>query len=40
MLSFENDYNVGAHPKLLERLAQTNLQPQTGYGGDDFFFFL
>ena len=36
MLSFENDYNVGAHPKLLERLLQTNLQPQTGYGGDDF----
>ena len=36
MLSFENDYNVGAHPKLLQRLMETNLQPQTGYGGDDF----
>lgn len=36
MLSFENDYNVGAHPKLLQRLAETNLQPQTGYGGDEF----
>ncbi len=36
MLSFENDYNVGAHPKLLARLAETNLQPQTGYGGDEF----
>lgn len=36
MLSFENDYNVGAHPKLLARLTETNLQPQTGYGGDEF----
>ena len=36
MLSFENDYNVGAHPKLLQRLTETNLQPQTGYGGDEF----
>ena len=36
MLSFENDYNVGAHPKLLQRLMETNLQPQTGYGGDEF----
>lgn len=36
MLSFENDYNVGAHPKLLARLAETNLEPQTGYGSDDY----
>lgn len=36
MLSFENDYNVGAHPKLLEALEKTNLIPQTGYGEDDF----
>lgn len=36
MLSFENDYNVGAHPKLLERLMQTNLEPQTGYGEDEY----
>ena len=36
MLSFENDYNVGAHPKLLQRLAETNYEPQTGYGLDDF----
>ena len=35
-LSFENDYNVGAHPKLLQRLAETNLVPQTGYGLDEF----
>ncbi len=36
MLSFENDYNVGAHPKLLEALIKTNLIPQTGYGFDEF----
>lgn len=36
MLSFENDYNVGAHPKLLQRLAETNFEPQTGYGLDEF----
>ena len=36
MLSFENDYNVGAHPKLLARLTETNLEAQTGYGMDAF----
>ena len=36
MLSFECDYNVGAHPKILERLAETNLDPQTGYGEDRY----
>ena len=36
MLSFENDYNVGAHPAILRRLAETNLEPQTGYGEDAF----
>ena len=36
MLSFENDYNVGAHPKVLEALIKTNLVPQTGYGFDEF----
>ena len=36
MLSFENDYNVGAHPRILERLMQTNLEPQSGYGADRF----
>ena len=36
MISFENDYNVGAHPALLRRLAETNLAPQTGYGEDEF----
>lgn len=36
MLSFENDYNVGAHPQILERLMQTNFETQSGYGADRF----
>ena len=36
MLSFECDYNVGAHPALLARLAETNLIPAVGYGFDEF----
>ena len=34
MLYFENDYQEGAHPSILERLAQTNLTPMSGYGTD------
>lgn len=36
MLSFENDYTTGAHPKILERLLETNMQPASGYGTDLF----
>lgn len=36
MLSFENDYNNGAHPLVLKALADTNLIRQPGYGNDDF----
>lgn len=36
MISFENDYNKGAHPKLLERLIETNNVAQTGYGFDEY----
>ena len=34
MLSFESDYIMGAHPKILESLIETNLDPQPGYGAD------
>ena len=34
MVSFENDYNTGAHPEVLRRLLETNPEPQTGYGAD------
>lgn len=34
MLNFESDYIEGAHPKILERLIQTNMESQSGYGCD------
>lgn len=35
-VSFENDYNKGAHPAVLEALVRTNSESQTGYGGDPY----
>lgn len=34
MLSFESDYTTGAHPHVLQRLLDTNLESQPGYGND------
>ena len=34
MLSFKNDYQEGAHEKILARLIETNLEPLSGYGSD------
>lgn len=34
MLSFECDYNTGAHPKILEALVSTNFEACPGYGND------
>ena len=36
MLSFESDYTTGAHPQILRRLMETNLEPQSGYGSDAY----
>ena len=36
MVSFENDYIQGAHPALLQRLMETNLEPLSGYGQDPY----
>ena len=36
MLSFASDYIEGAHPAVLEELMKTNLDPQPGYGEDDY----
>ncbi|MBQ5424899.1 MAG: low specificity L-threonine aldolase [Bacteroidales bacterium] len=36
MISFESDYIAGAHPKVLERLAETNMEPLAGYGEDKY----
>ncbi len=34
MLNFECDYLQGAHPRILERFVETNLDTQPGYGND------
>ena len=36
MLSFECDYNQGAHPDILKLLSETNFIPRPGYGEDEF----
>jgi len=36
MISFECDYIAGAHPKVLERLVETNLEILPGYGADSY----
>ena len=36
MISFECDYNTGAHPEILKRFEETNLIPAPGYGDDPF----
>ena len=36
MVSFESDYITGAHPEVLRKLAETNLEPLPGYGTDPY----
>ncbi len=36
MLSFTCDYTQGAHPKILERLIETNMEQLPGYGNDRY----
>lgn len=36
MISFVNDYCEGAHPEILKKLSEINLEKQTGYMGSDF----
>ena len=36
MVSFESDYIAGAHPDVLRRLAETNLESLPGYGADRY----
>ena len=35
-LSFTSDYMEGAHPRILERLMETNLLKTPGYGTDEY----
>lgn len=36
MYNFQNDYSEGAHPNILNKLIETNLIPQLGYGEDEY----
>lgn len=36
MVMFKNDYSAGAHPKVMQRLMETNLEPLVGYGNDGY----
>ncbi len=36
MLYFINDYMEGAHPQILQRLIETNMEKTPGYGTDDY----
>lgn len=36
MISFESDYNNGAHPEILKRLSETNEEALSGYGSDPY----
>ena len=36
MICFDSDYMSGAHPKVMERLLETNFEQTTGYGTDPY----
>lgn len=36
MIYFDSDYMAGAHPKVMERLIETNYEQTTGYGTDAY----
>ncbi|MDR0633277.1 MAG: low specificity L-threonine aldolase [Holosporales bacterium] len=36
MIRFDSDYGEGAHPKILEKLNETNMVQTPGYGGDSY----
>lgn len=36
MIHFDHDYAEGAHPKILERLIETNMEQAPGYGMDEY----
>ena len=36
MYNFKNDYTEGAHPNILQKLIETNLSQQNGYGEDEY----
>ena len=36
MISFASDYVAGAHPKVLNKLIETNMEILSGYGSDKY----
>ena len=36
MIHFNSDYTAGAHPRVMERLVETNLEHTVGYGNDQY----
>lgn len=36
MIHFESDYMRGAHPEVMKRLAETNMEQTAGYGSDEY----
>ena len=36
MIYFNSDYLEGAHPAIMERLLQTNMEQTVGYGEDEY----
>lgn len=36
MYNFKNDYSEGAHSRILDKLIETNLIQQAGYGEDEY----
>lgn len=38
MFSFKNDYSEGAHPRILQKLIDTNMIQTEGYGNDEYTY--
>lgn len=36
MIHFDTDYMAGAHPRIMRRLMDTNMEETVGYGGDEY----
>ena len=36
MISFASDYIAGAHPVIMQRLLETNMENLSGYGTDQY----
>ena len=36
MILFNSDYLEGAHPRIMQRLMETNMVQTTGYGEDEY----